>query len=60
MWTKFASLHENVVMVISGHMESNTIMMNQAKGVHGNTVTQFLIDQQAVDKPYMSSEQKPL
>ena len=60
MWTKFASLHENVVMVISGHMESNLIMMNQAKGVHGNTVTQFLIDQQAVDKPYMSSEQKPL
>ena len=55
MWTKFASLHENIVMVLSGHMESNNIMMKQAKGVHGNTVTQFLIDQQAVDKPYMGT-----
>ena len=31
MWTKLASQHENVVMVLSGHMESNLIMMNQAK-----------------------------
>jgi len=60
MWTKFVSLHENIVMVLSGHMESNNIMMKQAKGVKGNTVTQFLIDQQAVDSPYMSSEGKPL
>ncbi len=60
MWTKFVSLHENIVMVLSGHMESNNIMMKQVKGVHGNTVTQFLIDQQAVDKPYMASEGKPL
>ncbi len=60
MWTKFASLHENIVLILSGHMESNNIMMSQAKGVHGNTVTQFLIDQQAVDKAYMTAEAKPL
>ncbi|MBO5270232.1 MAG: metallophosphoesterase, partial [Clostridia bacterium] len=60
MWTKFVSLHENIVMVLSGHMECNNIMVNQAQGIHGNTVTQFLIDQQAVDKSYMSAEGKPL
>lgn len=60
MWTKFASLHENIVMVISGHMEANNIMINQAKGVHGNTVTQFLVDQQAIDKNLLSSEGTPL
>ena len=59
MWTKFASLHENMVMVISGHMECNFITINQAKGVHGNTVSQFLIDQQTLDKAYMSKEGKP-
>ena len=60
MWTKFASLHENIVMVISGHMESNLITVNQAKGVNGNTVTQFLIDQQTVDHMYMDAGQAPL
>lgn len=60
MWTKFASLHKNMVMVISGHMESNLITINQAKGVHGNTVSQFLIDQQTLDKKYMNKEGKPL
>ena len=49
MWTKFVSLHENIVMVLSGHMECNLLQMKQAKGVHGNTVTQFLIDQQTID-----------
>lgn len=60
MWTKFASLHENIVMVLSGHMESNLIRINQAKGVNGNTVSQFLIDQQTVDSKYMDNGEKPL
>lgn len=60
MWTKFASLHENIVMVISGHMESNLIRMKQAKGVNGNTVTQFLIDQQTLDSKYMNNKDMPL
>jgi hypothetical protein len=60
MWTKFVSLHENIVMVLSGHMEGNLLLMNQAKGIHGNTVSQFLIDQQAVDKAFMSAGKDPL
>ena len=60
MWTKFLSLHENVVMVLSGHMECNNIMMSQGKGVNGNTVTQFLIDQQTIDSALMKKGQNPL
>lgn len=60
MWTNFASKHENIVMVLSGHMESNNIKMKQAKGEHGNTVTQFLIDQQAIDNVYMEDGVNPL
>ena len=60
MWTKFVSLHENIVMVLSGHMECNLLQMKQAKGVHGNTVTQFLIDQQTIDLALMNKDQLPL
>ncbi|MBE6689900.1 MAG: hypothetical protein E7590_01285 [Ruminococcaceae bacterium] len=60
MWTKFVSLHENIVMVLSGHMECNLLQMKQAKGVHGNTVTQFLIDQQTIDLALMNKGQLPL
>ena len=41
-------------------MEANNIMMSQAKGVHGNTVTQFLIDQQAIDNALMVDGKTPL
>ncbi len=49
MWDKFISQHENIFLVLSGHDPCDDIIATQTKGVHGNTVTQFLIDPQGVD-----------
>ena len=49
IWTELASQYENVVLVLSGHVPCADIKMRQDQGVHGNTVTQFLIDPQGID-----------
>lgn len=49
LWTKLASRYENVEMVLSGHVDMDEILVLRSKGIHGNTVTQMLIDGQAVD-----------
>lgn len=49
MWDKLVSKYENIVLVLSGHIGSDDILYRQDKGVHGNTVTQFLINPQYVD-----------
>ena len=50
IWDKLVSQCENIVLVLSGHDPWDDIVMTQEKGLHGNTVTQMLIDPQAVDK----------
>lgn len=50
MWEKLIKKHENIVLVMSGHDPSATIVRTQTKGDHGNTVTQLLIDPQNLDK----------
>ncbi len=50
MWDKLVSLYDNIVLVISGHHPCEHIIMSQERGVHGNTVTQMLIDPQGVDQ----------
>ena len=51
IWSKLASQHENVIMVLSGHLSIPTISMkNPSVGVNGNTVYEFLIDPQTFDK----------
>ncbi len=52
MWDKLASQCENIVLVLSGHDPCDNIIMTQDKGVHGNTVTQMLIDPQGADNTY--------
>ena len=49
MWDKLISQYENIVMVVCGHDPSDEIVVTQTQGVHGNTVTQMLIDAQSVD-----------
>lgn len=49
MWNKLVSQHANIVLVVSGHIVSEQIVYRQDKGVHGNTVTQMLIDPQWLD-----------
>lgn len=49
IWDDFVSLHENIVMVLCGHVSSDTIVMNKRVGVNGNVVTELLIDPQKND-----------
>ena len=49
MWTKLFSQYENIFMVLSGHISTDNVEMSEAKGRHGNTVYQFLIDPQSLD-----------
>ena len=50
MWTKLFSKYENIFMVLSGHVSTDNVEMSEAKGVHGNTVTNILIDAQNFDR----------
>jgi hypothetical protein len=52
IWNKFASKHENIFMVLSGHMSADTVVIKQRKGEAGNTVTEMLIDPQTMDGQY--------
>ncbi len=52
IWDDFASKHENVIMVISGHEPSNFVVHSTAKGDNGNTVNQLLVDFQDADVDY--------
>ncbi|MBE6589765.1 MAG: hypothetical protein E7643_06260 [Ruminococcaceae bacterium] len=56
IWQKFASKHKNVFMVISGHVIVEDVIINQREGVHGNTVTEILIDAQGMDDAYETYE----
>ena len=49
MWDKLISQYENIFLVLSGHDPSAQVVMSQKIGVHGNLVTQMLIDPQGVD-----------
>ena len=49
IWSDLASQHENVIMVLSGHVPCADIKVRQDMGVNGNVVTQFLIDPQGMD-----------
>ncbi len=50
MWDKLISKHGNIFLVMSGHVSCNNVVTTQRKGIHGNTVTQMLIDPQELDK----------
>lgn len=54
MWDKFVSKYENIVMVLSGHDPSDSVIMTPAVGDNGNVVCQFLIDPQGVDPKYQN------
>ena len=50
LWEKLAGQYENVVFAIGGHHTWDDIEVLQTEGVHGNTVTQMLIDPQESDR----------
>ncbi len=49
MWEKYVRKHENIVMVLSGHIDSDYTYATKAVGDHGNVVTQMLINPQGID-----------
>ncbi len=49
MWEEFVSQHENIKMLFCGHVDYDTIVYRQDKGVNGNIVTQMLCDPQGID-----------
>ena len=50
MWDKLIKKYENIVLVLSGHDPSESIVRSVSKGDNGNNVVQMLIDTQNVDK----------
>lgn len=49
IWDKFISKYGNIVLVMSGHDPCDNVVTLQSTGIHGNTVTQMLIDPQGMD-----------
>ena len=49
IWDNLAGQYENVVLVLAGHVSWDNIEVRQSEGVHGNTVTQMLINPQRID-----------
>ncbi len=52
MWDEMVKKHANVIMVLSGHIDYNNVVVREDTGDKGNSVHQFLIDPQAMDKTY--------
>ena len=50
IWTKFVSQHSNIIISACGHIDPYNIKQRTDVGVNGNSVQQFLIDPQALDK----------
>lgn len=49
IWEKLVKKHENIFMVLCGHIGANTIEVSTAVGDNGNTVYQVLVNPQNVD-----------
>jgi hypothetical protein len=49
LWENFAGQHENIIMVLCGHIPYEDIFIQSDAGIHGNIVAQLLIDSQNMD-----------
>ena len=56
IWNKLVSQYGNIVLVLSGHIDVDNIPVLQSEGIHGNTVTQMLINPQDMDKVLRDQE----
>ena len=52
IWDDFVKQHENIVMVLCGHISTDRVVMNERIGVNGNVVKELLINPQATDMFY--------
>lgn len=58
LWEKFGKKHENIIAIMSGHVGYPDLIMNEAKGEHGNTVQQILCDAQFMDRDDINNGSK--
>lgn len=50
IWEKLVSKYGNIQLILSGHVDTPYVVTSQDVGIHGNTVTQMLINPQDMDK----------
>lgn len=50
MWEKFVSKHENIVLILCGHMAGNRLVVSKDEGENGNVVTTLLVNTSNVEK----------
>lgn len=49
MWEHFIRKHKNIILVLCGHISSETIVLRHDFGDNGNLITTLLIDPQDID-----------
>lgn len=49
IWDKLVSQHKNIVMVLSGHVYANDIIVKEATGKYGNTIKEIVVNPQVAD-----------
>jgi len=49
LWENLVSKHKNVKIMLSGHVDVDSVVYSQRKGDNGNTVTQILVNPQGMD-----------
>ncbi|MBR5539491.1 MAG: metallophosphoesterase [Clostridia bacterium] len=49
IWDKFVKKHENIVLVLSGHIGTDYVVTTQRLGDKGNVITEMLLDYQSTD-----------
>lgn len=52
LWSKLISKHPNIVLVLSGHINTENIVWRENKGEAGNSVIELLCDVQDLDNLY--------
>ena len=50
IWEKLVKNHKNIVLVLCGHVGTDKVVVNKREGVHGNIVTEMLVDPQGTEK----------
>lgn len=55
MWDDCFSKYDNVVMVVSGHIGTDDVILSEDTGVNGNKVAQLLVDPQNLDDKLVKS-----
>lgn len=58
IWEKLVSKHENIKIVLSGHIGNDEVVVTEAIGENGNKVIQVLTDHQNCDSSAISEYEK--